>query len=44
MAIILSILFTRGQSTTSPEPGPDVVVTVSGSSVVREVAPGVDIR
>ncbi len=34
------LLFNRCQSTSSPEPGPDVVVTVDGSSVLREVEPG----
>jgi hypothetical protein len=28
------------QSNTTPEPGADVVVTVSGSSVIREIEPG----
>lgn len=34
------LLLTRCQTPSSPEPGPDVVVTVSGSAVLREVAPG----
>jgi hypothetical protein len=34
------LLFTRCQSTASPEREPDVVVTVSGSSALREIEPG----
>jgi len=34
------LLFTRCQSTSSPEREPDAVVTVSGSSVLRELEPG----
>ncbi|MBE3125534.1 MAG: hypothetical protein IMZ57_07725 [Acidobacteria bacterium] len=34
------LLLTRCQSTSSPEPGVDVVVTVDGSAVLRELEPG----
>ncbi len=38
--LLPALLFTRCQSTSSPEPELDIFVTVSGSPVLREVSPG----
>jgi hypothetical protein len=38
--LLPALFFTRCQSTSSPEREPDVVVTVSGNSVLRELEPG----
>ena len=38
--LLPTLLLTRCQSESSPEPGVDVVVTVDGSTVLRELEPG----
>ncbi|MCX6570007.1 MAG: hypothetical protein NT006_01040 [Candidatus Aminicenantes bacterium] len=38
--LLPTLLLTSCQSTSSPEPGVDVVVTVDGSAVLRELEPG----
>ena len=41
LGILSAVLFSAAcQLTSTPQPGADIVVTVSGSSVIRQIAPG----